>query len=129
MKGNSALQSGLLRRVYEEIAPLNGQFAACVLRHGEKFYDSACLKKPVDLAMARDFPRLLLYVAMQTYLSDRILGAGDTLEQSIQPSNRILAGCSLVNIFARVIRNKILDSVSNVLPTQLPAAEEAPVCG
>ena len=38
-----ALQSGLLRRVYEEVASLNGQSAACVFFDKEKFYDSACL--------------------------------------------------------------------------------------
>ena len=43
VKGNSALQSGLLRRVYEEVASLNGQSAACVFFDMEKFYDSACL--------------------------------------------------------------------------------------
>ena len=73
VKGNSALQSGLLRRVYQEVASLNGQSAACVFFDMEKFYDSACLYKLIDLAMARDFPRRLLYVAMQAYLSDRII--------------------------------------------------------
>ena len=29
VKGNSALQSGLLRRIYEEVATLNGQQSAC----------------------------------------------------------------------------------------------------
>ena len=60
MNGNSALQSGLLRRVHEEVASLNGQSAACVFFDMEKFYDSGCLYKLVDLAMAREFPRRLL---------------------------------------------------------------------
>ena len=124
MKGNSALQSGLLRRVHEEVASLNGQSAACVFFDMEKFYDSACLYKLIDLAMARDFPRRLLYIAMQAYLSDRILRAGDMVMHSIQPSNGILAGCSLGHSFARVIFYNILDSVNNVLPAQLPAPVE-----
>ena len=119
-----ALQIGLLRRVYEEVASLNGQSAACVFFDKEKFYDSACLYKLIDLAMARDFPRRLLFVAMQAYLSDRILRTRDMVRQSIQPSSGILAGCSLGNRFARVILYKILDSVNNVLPAQLPAPVE-----
>ena len=90
----------------------------------EKFYDSACLYKLVDHAMAMDFPRRLLYIAMQACLSERILRAGDMVGQSIQPSSGILAGCSLGNRFARVIFHKILDSVNNVLPAQLPAPVE-----
>ena len=107
MKGNSALQSGLLRRVYEEVASLNWQ-----------------LYKLVDDAIARDFPRRLLYIAMQACLSEWILRVGDMVGQSMQPSNGILAGCSLGSRFARVIFCKMLDSVNNVLPTQLPAPVE-----
>ena len=64
VKGNSALQSGLLRRVYEEVASLNGQSAVCMFFDVEKFYESVCLYNLVDHAMARDFPRRLLYIAM-----------------------------------------------------------------
>ena len=124
VKGNSALQSGLLRRVYEEVASLSGQSAVCMFFDMEKFYDSACLYKLVDHAMARNFPKRLLYIAMQAYLSERILRAGDMVGQSIEPSNGILAGCSLGNRFARIILCKILDSVNNVLPAQLPAPME-----
>ena len=53
-------------------ASLNEKSAACVFFDMEKFYDSACLYKLIDLEMARDFPRRLLYIAMQAYLSDRI---------------------------------------------------------
>ena len=98
VKGNSALQSGLLRPVYEEVASLNGQSAACVFVDMEKFCDSACFYKLVDHAMATEFPRRLLYIAMEAYLSDRILRAEHLVGQSIQPSNGILAGCSLGNM-------------------------------
>ena len=64
------------------------------------------------------------YIAMQAYLSERILCAGDMVGQSIQPSNGFLAGCSLGNRFARVILYKILGSVNNVLPAPLPAPVE-----
>ena len=46
------------------------------------------------------------------------------MEESIQPSNEIFAGCSLGNRFARVILHKIFDSANNVLPAQLPARVE-----
>ena len=90
----------------------------------EKFYDSGCLYRLADHAMARDFPRRLLYIATQAYLSVRILRARDMVGQSIQPSNGILAGCSLGNRFARVMLYEIFDSVNNVLPAQLPAPVE-----
>ena len=45
---DDADQSGLLRRVYEEVASQNGQSAVCMFFDMEKFYDSACLYKLVD---------------------------------------------------------------------------------
>ena len=51
VKGNSALQSGLLRRIYEEVATLNGQPAVCTFFEMEKFYDSVCLHKIIDQAL------------------------------------------------------------------------------
>ena len=56
VKGNSAHQSGLLRRVYEEVASQNGQSAVCMFFDMEKFYDSACLYKLVD-RRSEKFPR------------------------------------------------------------------------
>ena len=43
---------------------------------------------------------------------------------SIQPSNGILAGCSLGYRFARVVLYHILECVNNALPTRLPALVE-----
>ena len=64
VKDNSALQSGLLRRVYEEVATLNGQPAVCMFFDMEKFCDSACLYKLIDQAIARNFSTRLLHIAM-----------------------------------------------------------------
>ena len=101
VKGNRALQSGLLRRVYEEDPSLNGQSAVCMFCDMEKFCDSACLYENVDHAMARNSPKSLLCIAMQAYLSELILRAGNMVGQNIQPSNGILAGCSVGNRIAR----------------------------
>ena len=46
------------------------------------------------------------------------------MEESIQPSNEIFAGCSLGNRFARVILYKMFDSANNVLLARLPAPVE-----
>ena len=115
VKDNCALQSGLLRRVSEEVATLNGQPAVCMFFDKEKFYDSACLHKLIDQAIARNISTRLLYIAMQACLSERIPRAEEMVGQSIQHSNGILAGCSLGNRFARVILYSILDSVNNEL--------------
>ena len=90
----------------------------------EKFYDSACLYKLVDHAMARDFPRRLLFFALASLPQRADPSCGRMVGQSIQPSNGILAGCSLGNRFAKVIFYKIWASANNVLPAQLPAPVE-----
>ena len=78
-KGNSALQSGLRRRVY--VATLSGtassgQPAVCVFSELEKFYDTVYLHKLIGLPLERNFPKRLLFVAMEAYLSERTLRAG-----------------------------------------------------
>ena len=78
-KGNSALQSGLRRRVY--VATLSGQPAVDCQQSScspiwKKFYDIVCLHRLLGLALERNFPKRLLYEAMQAYLSERILRAG-----------------------------------------------------
>ena len=72
MKGNSALQSGLLRRIFEEVATLHGQPAVCLFFDLEKFYDSVCFcTKLIGLALERNFPRRLLYKAMHTFVQEK----------------------------------------------------------
>ena len=46
------------------------------------------------------------------------------MEQGIQPTNGILAGCSLGIRFARVALYNILECVNNALPAQLPSPVE-----
>ena len=57
VKGNSALQSGLVTRIYEEVATRNGQPAVFDM---EKCYDSVCLCKLIDQALKRNFQKRLL---------------------------------------------------------------------
>ena len=113
MKGNSALQSGLLRRIYVDGATLNRQPAVCIFLDMDKFYDSVCLHKLFDQTLER-----LLYMAMHSYFSERLFREGEMVGQSIQLSNGIQACCSLGNMFARVVLYNILECGNNVLPTQ-----------
>ena len=53
-----------------------------------------------------------------------ILREGEMVEQSVQLSNRALAGWSLGNRFARVVLYNILECVNNTLPAQLSAPVE-----
>ena len=82
-KETGALQSGLLRRIYEEVATLNGQPAVCMFFDMEKFYYSvsACLKSSIR-HWSGVFPRQLLYMAMQAYRSERFHRAGEMVGQS-----------------------------------------------
>ena len=86
----------------------------------EKIHHGVCLRKLIGLALERNFPKRLLYIALRACLSDRIFLAGEMMAQTIQPTNGILAGCSLRNGFARVVLNNILERVNNTLPVQLP---------
>ena len=85
MTGTSALQSGLLRRICEEVATLIGQPAVCMFFDMEWFYDSVCLHKLIDQSLERNFPKRLLDNAMHAYLSERVLRAGEMVVQSTQP--------------------------------------------
>ena len=96
----------------EEVATRNGQPAVCMFLDMEKFYDSVCLCIRIDQALQWHFPKRLLYVAMQAYLSERLLRAGEMVG-SIQPSNGTLAGCSLGNRCARVALYHILECVNS----------------
>ena len=42
----------------------------------------ASYKNDIDQASERNFPTRLLYIAMEAYFSERILRAGETVEQS-----------------------------------------------
>ena len=54
-KGNSALQSGLLRRIYEKFYTLDGRPSVCLFFELEKFFDCGCLHKLIGLALERQF--------------------------------------------------------------------------
>ena len=124
-QGNSAQQSGLLGRIYEEVAPLNGQPSVCLFFVLQKFYDSVCL----HTLIGRNLPKRLLHTAMQTYLTERMTSAGEIVEQRMQPTNRIQAGSSLGNRFAQLVLDNILECVNNTFPAQLSAPVETPVRG
>ena len=96
VKGNSALQN-----------------ASCLFFDLEKFHDFVCLHRLIGLALERNFPKRLLYIAMQACLSERTLRVREMVGQSMQPTNGILAGCPLGNRLARVVHNDIVDCVKN----------------
>ena len=83
-----------------------------------------CLHKLTSLVLERNFPKRLLYAAMQTYFSERILRAGEMVGQSMQPTYGILAGLSLGKMFARKVLYKLLECFDNTLPAQPPATVE-----
>ena len=73
---------------------------------------------------SHEFPQAAAVLAMQAYLSERILRAGETVGQSKQLTSGILAGCSLGNKFTRVVLYDILECVSKTLLAQLAAPVE-----
>ena len=82
------------------------------------------LHKLIGVAFERNLSKPLLYLAMQTYLSERIFREGEMVGQRMQPTNGILASCSAKNRFGRVVLCNILERVNKTLPAQLPAPVE-----
>ena len=70
------------------------------------------------------FPKRLLYMAMQAYLSKRTLFAGEMVGDSIQPTHGIFAKCSLGIRRARVVLND-LGGTPIALPITLPNTRPA----
>ena len=71
-------------RLYEEVVALNGHQAA----------------KRIDQALMENFPKRMLYMAMQACRSKRTLLAGEMAGDSTQPTRGILARCALRNWLA-----------------------------
>ena len=81
LEGCTALRSVLLRRLCEDVVALSGHHIA----------------KRIDQALMRKFSNSLLYMAMQAYLSERILLAGEMIGDSIQSTHGIFEGCAPKN--------------------------------
>ena len=81
LDGCTALRSVLLRRLCEDVVALSGYQIA----------------KRIDQALMRKFPNRSLYLAVQAYLSERILLAGEMIGDSIQSTHGIFEGCAPKN--------------------------------
>ena len=85
-EGCTVLQSALRRRLHEEVVALNGHQTA----------------KRIDQALMENFPKRVLYMAMQARLGKRTLLAGEMVGDSIQPTRGsfFFARCALGNWLA-----------------------------
>ena len=116
VKGSSALQAALRRRLGEEVATLLGKTVIGVYYDMEKFYDSISLSGLISWARDREFQPVILCLAMQVHMAPRTLRAGEAHITVTVPTCSIIAGCRQSNRFARAVLYNILDDMHNNHP-------------
>lgn len=107
--GSSALTTGLLRALLDEVAAVNGIAAASIYYDMEKFYDNISLVVLCRLALKLVYPALPLALSVQAYLGGRRLRADGCLSDEVHPSNSLGAGCRRANTFSRIMLYELLD--------------------
>ena len=73
VKGSSALQAGLMRRLLDETTVALGMATATVFWDIEKFYDSVDWTKLVHWALELSFSPSILQVAMSIHEQPRVI--------------------------------------------------------
>ena len=73
IKGSSASKAGLLRRLAEEIAVLEGDESMTTYWDVEKLYDSIAVDKLVVFAMKRGFSPFIAAIYLQVHIGIRRL--------------------------------------------------------
>ena len=107
VQGNCALQSGLLRRIYKEVATLKGQPMVRLFLDLQIFYDSVFAQTHRTGTRAQFLQAAAVHshasVPQRAYRPCRRIGGA-------KHAARILAGCSLRSRFARVVLCNIPES-------------------
>ena len=93
VRGSSALQAGLRRRLQDECTVALGQHCASVFWDMEKFYDSIDWVRVMDWAAELGLPAPLVQVAMTIHMAPIIIKVGKIVAPLHRPSNSLVAGC------------------------------------
>jgi hypothetical protein len=108
IKGSSALQAALHRRLYDELDGNSTQVSITGYCDLEKFYDSIDISKLIHHALACDFPLAPMSLLLQVHLSTRIIRVNTWVSEPLLPFTSIIAGCRSSGHLARVLLYPIL---------------------
>jgi len=108
VKGSSALQAALLRRLGEECAVALGYTTSGTFWDLAKFYDNIEWCKALEWACELHFPARLLRIVFSLHTAPRIVRVGKICSELICPFNSVIAGCSSAICLSRVMVCSIL---------------------
>ena len=111
VKGSSALQAALNRRLLDETAVALGLVTASTYWDLAKFYDSIDWVRAIKWAIELKFPCALLRVVISLHMAPRVVRVGKMCSSIIQPHNSVVAGCSSAIWLSRVMVCTILAEV------------------
>ena len=97
VKGNSAQNAGILRRLLDEVAVLSGDCSAGIYFDIEKFYDSINLPRLIELSTRRGFSLFIAAMDLQVHAGLRVLSWAGCHSEPINISTSVLAGSKFSN--------------------------------
>ena len=108
IKGSSALQAALHRRLHDELDGYSSKVSITGYCDLEKFYDSIDVLKLIHHALACEFPLAPLTLLLQVHLSTRVIRVNKWVSEPLLPFTSIIAGCRSSGHLARVMLYSIL---------------------
>ena len=92
VRGSSALQAALQRRLYDELDGHSTKVSVTGYCDLEKFYESIDITKLIHHALACEFPLAPLTLLLQVHLSTRIIRVNRWVNEPLLPLTTIIAG-------------------------------------
>ena len=120
VKGSSALQAGLQRRLLDECSFLLGHSTAAVYWDLEKFYDSVDFVKVIRWSLELAFSARLLEIVMSLHMATRVVKVGRICSRQVTPENSLVAGCTSAIWLSRVMVCAILSETPQSRTPQDP---------
>ena len=116
VRNSSCLQAALTRRLFDEVAVLNGEFVIGAYFDIEKFHDMVKIHLLARLALEHGFPIDLLVVDLCFHLGPRILKHNNHCSKPTVVWRSIVAGSKRSNTLARLILYPILHMLHYKFP-------------
>ena len=107
--GNSALQAALRRCIQDEAYRALGIVTAGVYWDLEKLYDDVALLALISRAVKLGYHPMPLALALQLYLSHRVLTIDGAASTWVRPFSSVLAGDSQANCMAKIIIHSTIE--------------------
>ena len=121
VRGNSALDAALKRRLLEDMAGAIRWSALGIYYDMEKFYDSISVEDLISAMIAFEYPAHLATIDIQVHLGPRRISWQNLVSDPVQVSTSIIAGNRFSNRYARLVVYCRVDAAESTLPSQFLA--------